>query len=190
MRGPRSAARDERANNEKGHAQNGAASQGHRRVLTKISNQTGVPVRRLTRQKAKTGLGFGTLEKANLLAKATGRSFRRVVSRFRSGEGFGKIAPRRWSQSGQAREPRPSIGQSSAKCAQNPSSERSGQERNCSRQERSCAGNNRLQRASAAAHGKSAVAHGNNSLQRPSAVAHGASAVARGNNSFQRASAF
>jgi hypothetical protein len=31
------------------------------------------------------------LEKANLLAKATGHSFRQVVSRFRSGEGFGKI---------------------------------------------------------------------------------------------------
>ena len=45
--------------------------------------------------------------------------------------------PRRWSQSGQAREPRPSIGQSSAKCAQNPSSERLRQERSRSRQERS-----------------------------------------------------
>jgi len=73
-------ARDERARDEKGHAQNVAAAQGHHRVLTKISNQTGVPVRALRKQEARTGLGFGALEKANLLAKDTGRSFRRVVS--------------------------------------------------------------------------------------------------------------
>ena len=84
--------RGERAQDENGHGQNVAATQGHHRVLTKISNQTGVPADRLARQKAKTGLGFGALEKANLLAKATGRSFRQVVSRFRSGEGWGRIA--------------------------------------------------------------------------------------------------
>ena len=85
-------ARDDRGHDGKDHAQNGAAAQGHHRVLTRISNQTGVPVHPLRKQEAKTGLGFGGLEKANLLAKATGQSFRRVVSRFRSGEGWGKIA--------------------------------------------------------------------------------------------------
>ena len=43
-------------------------------------------------QRAETGLGFGDLEKANLLASASGHSFREVVSRFRAGEGWGEIA--------------------------------------------------------------------------------------------------
>ena len=175
--------RDERAHDEKGHAQNVATAEGHRRVLTRISNQTGVPARRLTRQKAKTGLGFGALEKANLLAKATGRSFRRVVSTFRSGEGFGKIAHNAGLNLGKL----VSRAHRSDKAAQNA---RKNHPQNAHRKSAVAhgksavaRGKNRLQRPSAAAHGKRAVAHGNNRLQR-------ASAVARGNNSFQRASAF
>ena len=154
--------RGERAHDENGHVQNAAATQGHRRVLTRISNQTGVPVRKLTRQKAKTGLGFGALEKANLLAKATGRSFRRVVSRFRSGEGFGKIAHDAGLNLGKL----VSRTHRSDKAAQNAHKTHS----------------QNAHAKSAVAHGKSAVAHGNNSLQRANVVAHG-------NNGLQRASA-
>ena len=68
------------------------SSPGQDRVLTRISNQTGVPVDTLKQQEAKTGLGFGNLEKANLLAKASGHSFQQVVSRFKAGEGWGEIA--------------------------------------------------------------------------------------------------
>jgi len=168
--------RGERAH-ENGHAQNVAATQGHHRVLTKISNQTGVPAHRLARQKAKTGLGFGALEKANLLAKATGRSFRQVVSRFRSGEGWGKIAHDAGLNLGKLT----SRAHRSDKAAQNAHKTRPQNARG----------------KSAVAQGKrSAVAHGNSSLRRASTVAHGnsslqrASVVAHGNNSFQRASAF
>lgn len=77
-------------------ASGAAASQtsapGQKHVLTKISKDTGVPARTLSRQRAKTGLGFGALEKANLLARASGHTFRKIVSRFKSGEGWGKIA--------------------------------------------------------------------------------------------------
>jgi hypothetical protein len=145
-------------------------------VLTKISNQTGVPAHRLARQKAKTGLGFGALEKANLLAKATGRSFRQVVSRFKSGEGWGKIAHDAGLNLGKLT----SRAHRSDKAAQNAHKTRPQNARG----------------KSAVAHRNSAVAHGKGSLRRASTVAHGkgslqrASAVAHGNNSLQRASAF
>ena len=188
--------RGERAHDENGHAQNVAASQGHHRVLTKISNQTGVPAHRLARQKAKTGLGFGALEKANLLAKATGHSFRQVVSRFRSGEGFGKIA----HDAGLSLGKLVSRAHQSDKAAQNahkthPQSVHGQSAVAHGKRSAVARGNNKLQRASAVAHGKSAVAHDNSSLQRASAVAHGnnslqrASAVAHGNNSLGRATA-
>jgi hypothetical protein len=152
--------RDERAHDEKGHAQNVAAAQGHHRVLTKISNQTGVPVHRLRRQEAKTGLGFGGLEKANLLAKATGRSFRRVVSRFRSGEGWGKIA----HDSGLNLGKLVSRAHRSDKAAQNAHKTHP----------QNAHGKSAVAHGkTAVAHGKSAVAHGNNSLQRASAVSRG-----------------
>jgi len=154
--------RDERAHGEKGHAQNAAAAPGHRRVLTRISNQTGVPARKLARQKAKTGLGFGALEKANLLAQATGRSFRRVVSRFRSGEGFGKIAHNGGLNMGKL----VSRAHRSDKAAQNAHKTHP----------------ENAHGKSTVVHGRSAVARGDNRLQRASAVAHG-------NNGLNRASA-
>jgi hypothetical protein len=61
-------------------------------VLTRISNETGVPVNTLQGQKSATGLGYGDLEAANLLAKASGQSFDNIVAKFKAGEGLGKIA--------------------------------------------------------------------------------------------------
>jgi len=152
--------RDERAHDEKGHAQNVAAAQGHHRVLTRISNQTGVPVHRLGRQEAKTGLGFGALEKANFLAKATGHSFRRAVSRFRSGEGWGKIAHDAGLNLGKL----VSRARRSDKAAQN----------GHNTHPQSAHGKSAVAHGkSAVAQGKSTVAHGSNSLQRASAVSHG-----------------
>jgi hypothetical protein len=69
-----------------------AAVSGQTRVLTRISGETGVPVNTLQAQKAATGLGYGSLENANLLANASGQSFDTIVGKFRAGEGWGKIA--------------------------------------------------------------------------------------------------
>ena len=60
--------------------------------LTRISDATGVPVATLQDQRAATGLGFGELETANLLANASGQSFDTIVARHQAGEGWGKIA--------------------------------------------------------------------------------------------------
>jgi hypothetical protein len=60
--------------------------------LTRISNATGVPVATLQAERASTGLGWGGLEKAHLLANATGRSFDEIVALHQSGQGWGKIA--------------------------------------------------------------------------------------------------
>jgi hypothetical protein len=65
---------------------------GGTHVLTRISNETGVPVDTLQAQKSATGLGYGELETANLLAKASGQSFDDIVARHQAGEGWGKIA--------------------------------------------------------------------------------------------------
>jgi hypothetical protein len=69
-----------------------AAATGGTHVLTRISNETGVPVDTLQTQKATTGLGFGSLEHANLLANASGQSFDTIVGKFKAGEGWGEIA--------------------------------------------------------------------------------------------------
>src|SRR5437867_2372333 len=61
-------------------------------VLTRISDETGVPVETLRAQKAATGLGYGELEHANLLANASGQSFDTIAAKHRAGEGWGKIA--------------------------------------------------------------------------------------------------
>jgi hypothetical protein len=61
-------------------------------VLTRISNETGVPVDTLQSERASTGLGWGELEKANLLANASGKSFDDIVAMHKAGEGWGKIA--------------------------------------------------------------------------------------------------
>src|SRR5947207_11704029 len=69
-----------------------AATTGGTHVLTRISNETGVPVDTLQTQKSTTGLGYGGLENANLLAKASGQSFDTVAGKFKAGEGWGEIA--------------------------------------------------------------------------------------------------
>jgi hypothetical protein len=125
-------------------------------VLKKISNQTGVPVHRLRRQEAKTGLGFGGLEKANLLAKATGHSFRRVVSRFRSGEGWGKIAHDAGLKLGKV----VSSAHRSDKAALHAHNGHS----------QAAHGKSAVAHAQGGVRGRSAVAHGNNSFQHASAV--------------------
>jgi hypothetical protein len=70
---------------------NGDAT-GSAQMLSRISGETGVPVDTLLSQKSATGLGYGDLETANLLAKASGQSFDSIVAKFKAGEGFGKIA--------------------------------------------------------------------------------------------------
>jgi hypothetical protein len=58
----------------------------------RISAETGVPVATLQAERASTGLGWGGLEKAHLLANSSGQSFDDMVALHKSGEGWGKIA--------------------------------------------------------------------------------------------------
>ena len=182
-RGDRDEARDDRDRDARGDGEKAredgdrdgrghdAAAQGHHRVLTRISNQTGVPVHTLRKQEAKTGLGFGGLEKANLLAKATGRSFQRVVSRFRSGEGWGKIAHDAGLKQGKlvSRAHRSDNAAQNARIAH----------------PQSAHGKSLVaQGRSAVAHGNNAVAHGNNSFQSASAVSHGRGTIGTMNGSM------
>jgi hypothetical protein len=60
--------------------------------LDRISATTGVPVATLQTERASTGLGWGSLEKAHLLANASGQSFDNIVALHQSGLGWGKIA--------------------------------------------------------------------------------------------------
>jgi hypothetical protein len=60
--------------------------------VDRISAETGVPVATLQAERASTGLGWGGLEKAHLLANASGQSFDTIVGKFHGGEGWGKIA--------------------------------------------------------------------------------------------------
>lgn len=60
--------------------------------VDKISAQTGIPVATLQAERASTGLGWGGLEKAHLLANASGQSFDTIVGKFQSHEGWGQIA--------------------------------------------------------------------------------------------------
>jgi len=60
--------------------------------LDRISTATGVSVETLQAERASTGLGWGGIEKAHLLANATGQSFDNVVALHQSGQGWGKIA--------------------------------------------------------------------------------------------------
>ena len=69
-----------------------ADAKGSAQMLSRISGETGVPVDTLLAQKSATGLGYGDLETANLLAKASGQSFDSIVAKFKAGEGLGKIA--------------------------------------------------------------------------------------------------
>jgi hypothetical protein len=81
-----------KAGSEEKSDANHADATGSAHVLTRISSETGVPVDTLQAQKSATGLGFGGLETANLLAKASGQSFDAVVAKFKAGNGWGKIA--------------------------------------------------------------------------------------------------
>ena len=60
--------------------------------VDRISNATGVPVATLQAERASTGLGWGSLEKAHLLANASGQSFDNIVALHQGGQGWGKIA--------------------------------------------------------------------------------------------------
>jgi hypothetical protein len=60
--------------------------------VDRISAATGVPVATLQAERASTGLGWGSLEKAHLLANATGQSFDSIVAQHKAGQGWGKIA--------------------------------------------------------------------------------------------------
>jgi hypothetical protein len=60
--------------------------------VDRISVATGVPVATLQAERASTGLGWGSLEKAHLLANATGQSFDDIVALHQGGQGWGKIA--------------------------------------------------------------------------------------------------
>ena len=60
--------------------------------LDRISAATGVPVATLQTERASTGLAWGSLEKAHLLANATGQSFDNIVALHQGGQGWGKIA--------------------------------------------------------------------------------------------------
>jgi hypothetical protein len=75
-----------------GAAVSEAKTIGNTKVLTRISDQTGVPVETLQTQKETTGLGYGGLEHANLLANASGQSFETIVAKKQAGEGWGQIA--------------------------------------------------------------------------------------------------
>ena len=60
--------------------------------LDRISAETGVPVATLQAERASTGLGWGGLEKAHLLANASGQSFDTIAGKFQGHEGWGQIA--------------------------------------------------------------------------------------------------
>ena len=81
-----------KARSEEARETNHANTTGGTDVLTRISSETGVPVNTLQAQKSATGLGYGDLETANLLAKASGQSFNNILAKFKGGEGWGKIA--------------------------------------------------------------------------------------------------
>jgi hypothetical protein len=70
----------------------GAVASHARMTVDRVSMETGVPVATLQAERMSTGLGWGALEKANLIANASGQSFNMVVGKFHSGEGWGKIA--------------------------------------------------------------------------------------------------
>src|SRR6059036_240180 len=65
--------------------------------VDRISAQTGIPVATLQGERASTGLGWGSLENAHLLANAlaangSNLTFNDLVAMHQAGEGWGKIA--------------------------------------------------------------------------------------------------
>jgi len=65
--------------------------EGERRVLRSIADETGVAPATLRDEKRATGFGNGELLIANLLARASGKSFDDIVA-MRKTEGWGKLA--------------------------------------------------------------------------------------------------
>ncbi len=65
--------------------------------LTRISNETGVPVATLQAERTSTGLGWGGLEKAHLLANASGQSFDTITGKFQGGEGLAEALATAWA---------------------------------------------------------------------------------------------
>jgi hypothetical protein len=70
--------------------------------LDRISTATGVPIETLQAERASTGLGWGSLEKAHLLANTTGQSLDNVVALHQSGQGWGKMRAITGSTSGRS----------------------------------------------------------------------------------------
>ena len=60
--------------------------------VDRISAETGIPVATLQAERVSTGLGWGGLENAHLLANASGQSFDTIVGKFQGHEGWGQIA--------------------------------------------------------------------------------------------------
>ena len=60
--------------------------------VDRISTETGIDSNTLQAERTSTGLGWGELENAHLLANATGKSFDDIVALHQAGEGWGKIA--------------------------------------------------------------------------------------------------
>jgi hypothetical protein len=81
-----------KASGEEAHDMTHSDATGGAGVLNRISRETGVPVATLQTEKSSTELGYGELEIANLLAKASGQRFDSIVAKFKAGEDWGKIA--------------------------------------------------------------------------------------------------
>lgn len=81
-----------KASGRKAHDMTHSDATGDAGVLNRISRETGVPVATLLTEKSSTELGYGELEIANLLAKASGQRFDGIVAKFKAGEDWGKIA--------------------------------------------------------------------------------------------------
>src|SRR5216117_2569773 len=60
--------------------------------VDRISAETGIPVATLQAERVSTGLGWGGLENAHLLANASGQTFDTIVGKFQGHEGWGQIA--------------------------------------------------------------------------------------------------
>jgi len=125
--------------------------------LDRISAQTGIPVATLQAERTSTGLGWGELENAHLLANAlaangSNLTFNDLVAMHQAGEGWGKIAHDNGLNLGRIVSSAHRSSQATMR-AQNLST---------------------VHGKSTTAHGKSATAHGK------SATAHGKSATAHG----------
>jgi hypothetical protein len=68
------------------------APEGEQVVAAHLSKELGIPTGTLQTQRESTKLGWSELLIANRLAQRTGLSFDQIVSEFRSGKGWGRIA--------------------------------------------------------------------------------------------------